>query len=170
MADSTLSILVRDRNRPCAPYFTTKHPFYVDIFHCDFTPLTWKGTTYKGYKLKVNIHDQVKVPPGCYIVRAYAHCNNVVTEMAMVQVGCDATVCVSLLPTTVRYCLDRAIIGLKHGTTSTTKISEKIPKDKINEAIRALESVKEYLPKEEVIPELYKEVEEILKKERGDVK
>ena len=118
-----------------------------------------------GYKLKEGIHSQIKVPPGCYIVRAYAHCNNVVTEMAMVQVGCDATVCVSLLPTTVRYCIDRTIIGLKYGTASTTKISEKVPKDKINEAIRVLESVKEYLPKEEVIPEMYKELEEILEKE-----
>ena len=166
MADSTLSILVRDRKKPCSPYFTSGHQFYVDILHCDFTPLKWKGTTYLHYKLREKIHDQIKLPPGCYIIRSYAHCNNVVTEMAMVQVGCNSIVCVNLLPTTVRYCIERALVGLRYGTASTMMISEKIPEDKLNKAIEALESVKEYLPKDKKErPDLSEEVEDLLKKE-----
>jgi hypothetical protein len=44
MADSTLSITVRDRLHPCAAVpGTTVHSFKAQIFHCDGTPLFWKG-------------------------------------------------------------------------------------------------------------------------------
>ena len=35
MADSTLSITVRDPEHPCAPYQRTGHSFFVQIWHCD---------------------------------------------------------------------------------------------------------------------------------------
>lgn len=167
-----LSITVRDVRKPCAPYFLTGHWFFIDILHCDFTPLTWHGRTYRGYALRQRIHDQIRVPPGCYIIRGYATCYNVVLELAMVQVPCNSTVCVSLLPTTVRFCIDRAILGILHGTfvmSEETRISEKAPKEKINAAIRALEEIKGLLPKDELpygLPVTPEELEKMAKREK----
>ena len=70
MADSILSITIRDTEHPCAPYQTTRHTFLVQIFNCDGKPLFWKGVNYgKPFPLDVpgekggRIHAQVKVPP-----------------------------------------------------------------------------------------------------------
>lgn len=171
MADSILSITVRDSKHPCSPYFQTQHQFFVDILHCDGKPLTWKGITYVTYPLKERIHDQIRVPQGCYIVRGYSyHCPNVVLELAMVHVPCKATVCVSLLPTPVRYCLDQAIIGLKAGTDvgkgEEREIGEVVPERKIRAAISALEEVKKDLSKYEFPYKLPVSLEELEKMQK----
>ncbi len=123
MADSILSIIIRDTEHPCAPYQSTGHTFLVQIFHCDGKPLFWKGINYgKPFPLDVRgekggfIHAQVKVPPGCYLVRGIASCKNVVTDWAWVGVGCDQTVCVNLVPPSVIHCINRVI-------------ADKLPKD-----------------------------------------
>lgn len=169
MADSILSITVRDRRKPCAPYFTTTHQFYVDIMYCDFTPLTWGGRRYIRYPLKQRIHDQIRVPPGCYIIKGYAPCHNVLTELVMVQVPCNSTICVSLLPTTVRFCIERAILGIQHGTvvmSKEKKVKDKVPKEKIDKAVKALKEIKELLPEDEFPYGLPVSPEELEKEEK----
>jgi hypothetical protein len=159
MADSKISVLIRDPEHPCAPYERTRHSFRVDIFNCDFTPLHWKGVTYQGVPLNVKgkkggfIHGQFDVPPGCYIVRAYGRCKNVVTEMAMIGVGCDETACVSLLPTTVRYCLVRTVVGVLGGTVDPPAGEESVRKIFPKEAdavVRAINALVEKLPKDNI--------------------
>ena len=121
--DSILSVMVRDARHPCAPYESTGHSFFVQIFHCDGAPLFYKGVDFgTPVLLQVpgkrggRIHGQFRVPPGCYVVRAVAPCNNVLTDWAMVSVGCGEKACVNLLPTSLRHCIFRMISGLTLGS------------------------------------------------------
>lgn len=141
MGYSKLDITIRDRDHPCAPYFTTGHSFTVDIRYCD-------GTYFKrAYPLRDRVHDQIEVPPGSYIIRGYAWCNNILTDLAMVNVGCDQTVCVNLLPTTVRDCWWRAVVGALFGTTSAP-IKEKVPAEVLDKLVRTINEALKYLPKD----------------------
>lgn len=140
MGYSKLSITVRDRDHPCAPYFATGHTFRVDIWHCDGTPFK------KGYALRERVHDQIEVPPGSYVIFGHAACNNVLTDIAMVNVGCDQTVCVNLLPTTFRLCLWRAWVGAIFGTASVP-IKEKIPAEVLGKLVKSIEEGLKHLPK-----------------------
>ena len=125
--DSILSITVRDSVHPCAPYHSTGHPFYAQIFQCDGTPLPWRGVNYSWFPMQVagpgrgRIHAQVRVPPGCYLIRAVATCKNVVTDWAWVDLGCNQTVCVNLVPPSVIQCTNRVVLGLQ--------IADRLPKD-----------------------------------------
>lgn len=121
--ESCLSVTVRDPRHPCAPYRSSDHSFQVEIYHCDGLPLFWNGVSFAGgVPLQVPgaaggmIHGQFAVPPGCYLVRAAATCHNVVTDWAWVNVGCGATICVDLVPPTVRHCIERALTGITLGT------------------------------------------------------
>lgn len=121
--ESCLSVTVRDARHPCAPYRSSDHSFQVEIYHCDGLPLFWNGVSFAGgVPLQVPgaaggmIHGHFAVPPGCYLVRAVASCHNVVTDWAWVNVGCGATVCVDLVPPTVRHCIERALTGITLGT------------------------------------------------------
>jgi hypothetical protein len=163
MADSILSITVRDTEHPCAPYQTTGHTFYVQIFHCDGKPLFWKGANYgRPFPLDVpgekggRIHAQVKVPPGTYLVRAIATCKNVVTDWAWVNVGCDQTVCVNLVPPSVLQCINRTLIGLHLGTVDPPKAGEErlaeIMPEEVKEATAVLRRIADKLPKDPRLP------------------
>ena len=88
---------------------------------------------YHGYSTLYScgglIHGVFRVPSGCYLVRAAAACHNVVTDWAWVNVGCDATVCVDLVPPTVRHCVARALTGIEHGTADHEhKVHEHAPR------------------------------------------
>lgn len=162
MADSILSITIRDSAHPCAPYQSTGHTFFGQIFHCDGKPLFWKGVNFLRFPLDVpgqkggRIHAQVKVPPGCYLVRAFATCKNVVTDWAWVQVCCDETVCVNLVPPSVIHCIQRTIAGLSLGTVDPPQakdatVAEIMPRE-VQEAIAALRKVADKLPRDPQLP------------------
>lgn len=175
MGVSKLGIMVKDIRSPCTPYHSTGHWFLADIFHCDPripftpgdpsippTPLTWNGTTFIGYRLRGRIHDQIEVPPGCYLIRARAKCGNVVTQLAFVEVGCEETKCVTLIPTTVQYCLTATMAGLMQIITDPP--GEKALQEKCRHAIDAIKEVAALLPKD-VFPEIsLKELAELEKK------
>ena len=149
MGYSILGIVVRDSRKPCAQYFSTAHTFWVDIWNCD-------GTSFiKAHRLAGRVHDQIKVPPGSYIVQGYGWCRNVVTDLVMVNVGCNETVCVNLLPTPVRLCWWRALIGLKYGTVVASpekSVKEMIPKEVADRLNKILTEAMNYLPKEDMLP------------------
>lgn len=91
-AESCLSVTVRDSQHPCAPYRSTSHDFRVEIYHCDGVPLWWRGVDYgAGAPLQVvgaaggKIRGEFRIPSGCYLVRAAAPCQNVVTDWAWVK-------------------------------------------------------------------------------------
>lgn len=163
MADSILSITIRDTEHPCAPYQSTTHTFFVEIFHCDGKPLFWKGVNYgKPFPLDVpgekggRIHAQVKVPPGCYLVRGIASCKNVVTDWAWVEVGCDQTVCVNLVPPSVIHCINRVVAGLMLGTVDPPEAGEatvaQIMPREVKEAVELLNKIADRLPRDVQLP------------------
>ena len=92
------------------------------------------------------IHTQVKVPPGCYLVRAFAPCHNVVTDWAWVNVGCDRTVCVDLVPPHIFHCIHRLRVALDHGTIDEAPVEQFAPKE-IEMAREALDVLAERLPR-----------------------
>lgn len=157
MADSILSIIIRDPTHPCAPYQSSKHSFRVQIFHCDGKPLFWKGVKLGLPGLWLSepgagggrIHAQVKVPPGCYLIRAIAQCKNVVTDWAYVGVGCDQTVCVNLTIPTVKHCVMRTIAALHLGTLDPPqgekRVVDVMPRE-VEEAAKWLKIIGDKLP------------------------
>lgn len=159
MADSILSVTVRDTVHPCAPYQSTSHSFFVQIFHCDGKPLFWKGIDFRSFVPLQEaghggggIHGQFKVPPGCYLVRAVATCKNVVTDWAWVNVGCDTTACVDLVPPSVRQCIDRVLLGLQLGTLDPPQEGEQrvadVMPDEVQQAVQLLTRIAERLPED----------------------
>ena len=182
MADSILSIIIRDPTHPCAPYQSTGHSFRVQIFHCDGTPLFWKGVnlgipgvwlTQPGIR-RGRIHAQLKVPPGCYLIRAIAQCKNVVSDWAYVGVGCDQTVCVSLTIPTVRHCIQRVIAGLNFGTLDPPggeeRVADVLPEE-VKEATRILKILADKLPPESPefpTPPAGREIAEWMQEEKAE--
>jgi hypothetical protein len=159
MADSTLSITVRDGRHPCAPYQTTGHDFFIQIYHCDGKPLFWKRINYGApVPLSVpgqqggRIHRQFRVPPGCYLVRGAAPCNNVVTEWAWVDVCCDETVCVNLVVPPVFHCVQRTILAMQAGTIGDQPVAQIAPRE-VEQALEALQTLADRLPRERPLPE-----------------
>jgi len=160
--DSVLSITVRDTVHPCAPCQSTGHTFYAQIFHCDGTPLRWKGVNYLWFPMQVigpgggRIHAQVRVPPGCDLIRAVATCKNVVTDWAWVDLGCSQTVCVNLVPPSVIQCINRVVLGLNMGTVDPPQkgdetVAKLMPKE-VKEAVETLKRIAEKLPKDPKLP------------------
>jgi hypothetical protein len=92
------------------------------------------------------IHGQFAVPPGCYLVRAAAPCQNVVTDWAWVNVQCGATVCVDLVPPTVRHCIDRAAAGIAHGTVGREEHVHDVAPREARTAANALKRLAGKLP------------------------
>lgn len=163
MADAELSITIRDTLHPCGPYQTTSHSFLVQIYHCDGTPLFWKGVNYNKFPLDVKglkggfIHGQVRVPHGCYLVRAIATCKNVISDWAWVEVCCAGTVCVDLVMPNVIDCIRRVQVGMLLGTVDPPQAGEQtvvdIAQKEVNDAVKALDKVAAKLPKEGFLPE-----------------
>ena len=130
---SILEIYVRDKNNPCALYETTRHTFRVWITNCDGTPLFFEGRDFRTGiplpgrgKAGGGVYGSFPVPPGCYLITAAAPCGNVTTTTACVTVSCGGTACVCLLPTSFRFCLERLVEGLQHGTVGVAN-GEEIP-------------------------------------------
>jgi hypothetical protein len=155
MADSILSITVRDSDHPCAPYQATNDHFVAQIYHCDHKPLHWKGLDGTKVPLEAvvpdgpQIHGQFPVPPGIYLVRAEATCKNVITDWAWVQVCCNQTVCVNLVASPVVHCINRMIYSLRHGTAGVQNVPvwETWPTEALRAAVE-LRNLVQVLPKE----------------------
>lgn len=150
---SYLRITVRDARHPCAPYENSGHSFDVEIYHCDGHPLFWNGVNFGGgVPLTLAgagggmIHGEFAVPSGCYLVRAAAPCHNVVTDWAWVNVGCCETVCVDLVPPTVRHCIERALAGIEHGTADHEQHVHDVAPREAKTAINALKRLAAKLP------------------------
>jgi hypothetical protein len=156
--ESCLSVTVRDSHHPCAPYQSTGHSFNVEVYHCDGLPLFWKGVNFgKGVPLQIAgaggglVHGQFRVPSGCYLVRAVATCQNVVTDWAWANIGCGATVCVDLVPPMVRHCIERVVAGLVAGTVDDQPLGEVVG-DQAARVAEALREVAASLPDQPLPP------------------
>jgi hypothetical protein len=166
MGMSKLSIWVRDTAHPCLPYQSTGHSFYAIIWTCDLQPLSFGRVKNGLFPLTDlgagggRVHGQVEVPPGCYIVVAYATCKNVFTDFAMVQVGCNDEACVNLLTKSATTCLGVQIVTLKIAQylgpnyNPASPAGREIPKEVLANAIASLEKLRTYLPEDTITPRL----------------
>ncbi len=68
------------------------------------------GETTIIIKGKLIKHIEVKVPPGCYIVRAWVCWGNLWTDRAMAIVGCGGEACVNLIVPQRENCIRDVII------------------------------------------------------------
>ena len=167
MGMSRLSIWVRDTAHPCLPYQSTAHTWRAIIWTCDLQPLNF-GSVKNGIfdltdpgALRGKVHGQVAVPPGCYIVVAYASCKNVFTELAMVQVGCNDEACVNLLPKSVSTCLGQLLyafnIAQHVGSANyqwSSPAGREVPEEVLSNAIASLEKLRTYLPEDPITPRI----------------
>lgn len=169
MAESTLSITIRDTNHPCSPYRGTyvQEDFAVQILNCDGTSLIWRGVDYsewflldvKGTEEGGYIHGQIKVPEGSYLIRAMTPlCRNVITDWAYVNVCCNETVCVNLVHPSLHQCISRLLPALELSTfgpqpmdAERKTVKEAMPKQ-VKTAMEALKEIAEKLPEDVQLP------------------
>lgn len=174
MSMSELSIWVRDTRDPCLPYKSSGHSWYAVIWSCGLVPLTFGDVKQGIFPLNVlgaaggKVHGQVKVPPGCYIVLAFAACKNIFTDMTYVQVGCGETACVNLITKRLSSCTGQlltainiaSVLGPKYKPGSDEK---EIPRELLDQVKKALEKLLDFLPDDPVV-EALKTTDEHLKK------
>lgn len=113
MGVAKLNVWIKDTDFPCKPDMKTQ-VWFIDVFLCDGTPLSWCGKTYYGTDETVHGHVEIKVPPGCYVVRGRS-CNpagNFTTDMTMVTVSCGDTACVQLVPAGFHICTRNLIAAI----------------------------------------------------------
>lgn len=160
MGTSRLNVWVRDKDFPCKP--DMRWIWSVDVFLCDGQPLEWCGTKYYGAHQTEHGHVEIKVPPGCYIVRArtgsHGH-HNLFTHVTMVVVGCDETACVNLVPPGAWTCGRQWNMALQFQAAIGN-----IPRDLAQRAIEANSAVLEHLPKDMFPVEEPKTLEDMVKK------
>jgi hypothetical protein len=117
-----LCVYVRDRLHPADLYDSSGHFFAVAIHEIGSGgPLIWKGVNYNWVWLPFpgefgRVAGEFEVPAGEYLVRGYAMCSNVVTHVAWVQVKDGEMASVNLVPNTVHFCIQAALLGVKLGT------------------------------------------------------
>ena len=117
-----ICVYVRDVKHPADLYDTTGHWFAVSVHEVGSNaPLIWKGTNFNWIWLPFTgefnrVAGEFEVPAGTYLVRGYAFCYNVVTNIAWVQVGDGEIVPVNLVPASVAMCVWLAHIGAALGT------------------------------------------------------
>ncbi len=182
MGMSKLNIWVRDTAHPCLPYQSTMHTWVAGIFTCDLQPVwvglltePWSPPPVPGEGVKVHrVHQQVEVPPGCYIVLGAAPCKNVYTDFAMVQVGCNEEVCVNLLPKSVSTCSGLLVTALNMAKAMGAinysfgcPAGQEIPERVISSAVESLENLRKYIPEDPITPKLAVVMDELKKAEKG---
>jgi hypothetical protein len=117
-----LCVYIRDTKQPADLYDSSPHWFAVSIREVgSLGPLCWKGTNYNWVWMPFKgefgkVAGEYEVPAGTYLVKGYAMCSNVVTNVAWVQVKDDETVGVNLVTTAVSFCLRAAMLGAVMGT------------------------------------------------------
>ncbi|MCW4050724.1 MAG: hypothetical protein NWE89_13420 [Candidatus Bathyarchaeota archaeon] len=173
---SKLNFWIRDPYHPLLPYQSSGHNFRVVILTADYKPLNFGAVHHGVFALthqgprRGKVHGQVEVPPGCYIVVGYASCKNVLTDFALVQVGCGKEVCVNLITKTMATCRNQLIWALnlayKAGNQYKPASEEgsKIPKKVAGKVLEALKELGEYLPEDHVTPALPIDEEELLER------
>lgn len=175
MGFATLNIWVKDQDFPCKP--DMRWVWSVDVFLCNGEPLKWCGTTYYGAHKTHHGHVEIRVPPGCYIVRARTGSkghHNLFTHMTMVIVRCGDTACINLVPPLAWRCGVEFNMALKFQA-----MIGNVPRKLVNTAIEANRAVLELLPKgalfieepgceDKMLEEMLKEAEAAEKEEKKE--
>ena len=166
-----LSIYVSAMDDPCKVDNT--RTWYVTIYNCDGTVLEWCGKRYVVIPTKCG-YLEVKVPPGCYYLKAVwgfhlighgVYWVNHYTDAAIVQACCGKTTCVRLFNPSAHRC------GIIYALAINDMIRMKAIKPQTGErAIKAINDTLKQIPipikkfelghEEEIIKLLEKQKEE----------
>ncbi|MDJ0757417.1 MAG: hypothetical protein QNJ45_28040 [Ardenticatenaceae bacterium] len=166
MGIARLNVWVRDKDHPCKP--DMRWVWSVDVFVCDGRPLYWCGTRYYGAHRTIHGHAEIKVPPGCYIVRARTGSSghhNLFTHATMVVVGCDETACVNLVPPGAWTCGQQWNMALQFQAAI-----DHVPQELAERAIEANKAVLDHLPKDMFPAEDREALENMMKQPMADEK
>lgn len=156
-----LCVYIRDTSHPADLYDTSGHWYAVSIHEIGSnSPLIWKGVNYNWVWLPFpgefnRVAGEFEVPAGTYLVKGYAYCHNVVTNIAWVQVADNETASVNLIPTYVQFCLYSAQLGVSMGTAlldgQHVDIGKIAPKE-VGDFSKAVANLIAALPKEVGLP------------------
>ena len=110
MGFSRLNIFVSGLDDPCR---VSNRTWYVTIYNCDGSVLEWCNQRYAVLKAPCG-HIQVRVPPGCYYIKAVwsytvvtpglVYRANHFTDAAIVTACCEQTSCVKLFNPRAHRC------------------------------------------------------------------
>ncbi len=110
MGLSTLNVFVSGIDDPCS---VDNRTWYITIYNCDGSVLDWCGKRYVVMKAPCG-HLEVKVPPGCYYVKAVwgftvvlpglVYRANHFTDAGIVTLCCDQHACVKLFNPSAHRC------------------------------------------------------------------
>lgn len=110
MGLAKLNVFISGIDDPCG---IDNRTWYVTIYDCDGRVLEWCGKRYVVLPAKCG-HLEVRVPPGCYYLKAvwgyrYDVTRSVIyanhfTDAAIIQACCDHTTCVKLFNPSIHRC------------------------------------------------------------------
>lgn len=178
MGMATLNIFVSGIDDPCG---LDSRTWYITIYDCDGNVLEWCGTRYVVLPAECG-HLEVKVPPGCYYIKAVwgftvvtpglVYRVNHFTDAAIVCACCEETTCVKLFNPSAHRCgyiyvrALRDLVAQKAIKPELARQGEELIKA-INDQLGGPKKLFE-LGHEEEIERLIKQQEEKAKKGKGD--
>ena len=190
MGMSKLNIWIRDTVHPLLPYQSTAHSYRAVILSCETppTPLDYGAVSGGVFPLTDpgpaggKIHGEVEVPPGTYLVRAWATCKNVWTSWAWVQAPAGKMVSVNLITNRFRECLSEArVVAIlaawcaHHGIPFRPGCPPAdIPPDVLERAAEAMQNVEKHLEEpyegyDEGLIQAFEEMKELAERsEKGE--
>jgi hypothetical protein len=152
MGMSTLQIWITSEGSPCTISERDDHdntPWQVAVMHCDGRVLTWCGRRYVGLVAPCG-HLEIKVPPGCYIIRAGEGMGvdkkggltgNHLSDHAVVTACCDESICVMLFAPTLHNCVFGVNAAIDRAVAANV-----VPAELARPALAALKALAEKLP------------------------
>jgi len=115
MGLGTLQIWITSEGAPCSISERDEHdntPWVIAVWHCDGSLLNWCGRKFFNIPAPCG-HVELKLPPGCYVVRAADGMSisadgkvwgNHWSDHGVVTVCCDECTCVTLFAPTAHNC------------------------------------------------------------------
>lgn len=175
MGLAKLNVFVSEMDEPCG---LSDRTWYVTIYDCDGNVFEWCGRRYVVMRAPCG-HLEVKLPPGCYYVKAVwsfvivvpglVYRVNHFTDAGIVTLCCEQTACLKLFNPSAHRC------GTIYVRAIRDLVRQKALKPEVaRQAEEALQAVLEQLPRplkefelghEEEIERLIKEQEEAAGKE-----
>jgi hypothetical protein len=154
MGLGTLQVWITSEGNPCVISERDEHdnrPWVIAVWHCDGALLTWCGRKYFNIPAPCG-HVELKLPPGCYVVRAADGqaitadgkvIGNHWSDHAVVTVCCDQAACVTLFSPTAHNC------GIGFLRVLEQLVARQIMPDEARRAMEAMQVVINKLPESE---------------------
>ena len=169
MGMAKLQIWFTAEGSPCTISERDEHdnlPWEVAIMHCSGKVLNWCGRRFVGIKAPCG-HVEVKVPPGCYVIRGgeqmgvNAHggiTGNHLTDHAVVTACCDSETCVTLFAPSLHNCL----FGVEHAVAGAIAF-DRVPRKLGEPFLKTLRALADRMPMSDFDVAAFPVIDELLK-------